>query len=93
MSASVAIVCPSGKKSQGHHHIDDEQGEAYIIQCQNAEHDIIDGTYGRKSCHIEQGIGSGEMSEDVFQGSNPDNDDSPHRSDEKSQMEWQCKGI
>ena len=89
----VAGVGLSAVARNGKGDIDHEQGVADVVERADAEHDIDDATDSGKPDEVEQGIGGGQLSSDILQNSQGDDDDDPHGGNEQGQVEGQGKGV
>ena len=85
--------CGANDTPHGKHHVSYQQHITHVIERKDAEDDIVDGTDGSEPGQIEYGLGGGQMVTHIVDGSQCDDDDGPHGTDEDAQMEWQGKGV
>ena len=86
----AGMSCPSCK---GEVDVGWKEKVADVIEREDAEHDIQDGTDGTKSEQVENGIRGLKASYGIVESSYGNNDDGPHGSDKKSKREGESKGI
>ena len=75
----VALVTPDGKGDVGY-----QQEITNVIECEDAEHHIDDGTNGSKTGEIKQGIKGGQLVTDIVEDCHSHNDDRPYGGHEES---------
>lgn len=80
---AVAPMAVAGEDDVGY-----EQGIADIIEGGDAEDDIVDGTYGRQTTEIEDGLWCRQLVSHVVDAGYADDEHGPYRQEEEHQHRW-----